>query len=311
MQEYVFDKACDNHEVVDFHDIMFKFTLDSFIMLGFGVELEALKTKGKVPFAAAFDEAQKNTFLRFVNPVWPVTERILGLLMPWKSSMNEHLGVVDSFARSVTEKRRNQLQAGEVHTDLLSRFMDARNNKGELLNNDELRDIVLNFVIAGRDTTAQALSWTFFMLMCHPRVEAKLLEEIENSISDEDLANSADVYDKIKNMTYAHAVFYEVLRHFPSVPLNQKFALNDDIWPDGTHIKKGDYVLWCPYVQGRSEKVWGPDAKVFRPERWITQEGELKRESQGQWPAFHAGPRVCLGKLSTTNMKSHKLTNYI
>ncbi|CAO3627832.1 unnamed protein product [Mucor hiemalis] len=296
MQEYVFDKACDNHEVVDFHDIMFKFTLDSFIMLGFGVELEALKTKGKVPFAAAFDEAQKNTFLRFVNPVWPVTERILGLLMPWKSSMNEHLGVVDSFARSVTEKRRNQLQAGEVHTDLLSRFMDARNNKGELLNNDELRDIVLNFVIAGRDTTAQALSWTFFMLMCHPRVEAKLLEEIENSISDEDLANSADVYDKIKNMTYAHAVFYEVLRHFPSVPLNQKFALNDDIWPDGTHIKKGDYVLWCPYVQGRSEKVWGPDAKVFRPERWITEEGELKRESQGQWPAFHAGPRVCLGQ---------------
>lgn len=51
-----------------------------------------------------------------------------------------------------------------------------------------------------------------------------------------------------------------------------------------------------PYVQGRSEKVWGPDAKQFRPERWITPEGELKRESQGQWPAFHAGPRVCLGQ---------------
>lgn len=90
--------------------------------------------------------------------------------------------------------------------------------------------------------------------------------------------------------------FYEVLRLHPSVPNNQKYALNDDIWPDGTEIKKGDYVIWCPWAQGRSEKVWGADAKAFKPERWITQAGELRRESQGQWPAFHAGPRVCLGQ---------------
>ena len=44
---------------------------------------------------------------------------------------------------------------------------------------------------------------------------------------------------------------------------------------------------------GRSEKIWGPDARSFRPERWLSENGELKRESAGQWPAFHAGPRVC------------------
>lgn len=71
---------------------------------------------------------------------------------------------------------------------------------------------------------------------------------------------------------------------YPSVPNNQKYALNDDIWPDGTAIKKGDYVMWSPWAQGRSEEVWGPDAKDFRPERWITPEGDLRRESQGQWP---------------------------
>ncbi|KAG2200618.1 hypothetical protein INT47_007362 [Mucor saturninus] len=296
MQNIIFDKACNEHHIVDFHETMFKFTLDSFIELGFGVELNALSTTGKVPFAAAFDEAQKTTFVRFVNPIWPATERVVSLLTPWKPNMNNHLEVVDGFARDVIEKRRAQLAAGEIHKDLLSRFMDARNNNGNLLNNDELRDIVLNFVIAGRDTTAQALSWTFYMLMCHPRVEKKLLEEIEKFVSDDDLVDSTSLYEKIKCMTYAHAIFYEVLRLYPSVPLNQKFALNDDIWPDGTHIKKGDYILWCPYVQGRTEKVWGADAKIFRPERWITDDGELKRESQGQWPAFHAGPRVCLGQ---------------
>jgi fatty acid omega-hydroxylase len=71
--------------------------------------------------------------------------------------------------------------------------------------------------------------------------------------------------------------------------LNQKYALNDDILPDGTHIKKGDYFVWSPYAQGRSEKTWGPDAKHFRPERWIGDDGDLKRESQGKWPAFHSG----------------------
>lgn len=259
--------------------------------------MNSLAATGKVPFAAAFDEAQKTTFQRFVNPIWPITERILTLAMPWKTSMNQHLSVVDNFAREVTEKRRIEIASGETgHRDLLSRFMDARNAQGELLNNDELRDIVLNFVIAGRDTTAQALSWTFYMLLCHPRVEEKLLEEIEASITDDVLHDSAALYEVIKDMKYAHAVFYEVLRHYPSVPLNQKYALNDDIWPDGTHIKKGDYILWCPYAQGRCEKVWGADAKIFKPERWINEQGELKRESQGQWPAFHAGPRVCLGQ---------------
>lgn len=144
------------------------------------------------------------------------------------------------------------------------------------------------------------------MLICHPRVERKLLEEISQFISDDDIHDPVAIYEKIKNMTYAHAVFYEVLRHYPSVPLNQKYALNDDIWPDGTHIKKGDYILWCPYVQGRSEKVWGADAKEFKPERWITPEGEIRRESQGKWPAFHAGPRVCLGTTLSSFKKRKK-----
>jgi cytochrome P450 len=90
--------------------------------------------------------------------------------------------------------------------------------------------------------------------------------------------------------------FYEILRLYPSVPLNQKYALNDDVWPDGTKIRKGDYVAWCPYAMGRLVGVWGQDARLFRPERWLTENGDLKRMPQGQWPAFHAGPRVCLGQ---------------
>ncbi|CEI92088.1 hypothetical protein RMCBS344292_06361 [Rhizopus microsporus] len=293
----IFDRAAETGEIIDFHDIMFKFTLDSFILLGFDVQLNALSSKDKVPFAASFDECQLNSFQRFVNPFWRLTEPVYVLLHPWQKSIKQHLRTINEFANQVIENRRADMEKGiKTHRDLLSRFMNATNEHGEPLNNKELRDIVLNFVIAGRDTTAQALSWTFYNLLLHPRVEKKLLEEIQLNITDDLMDNPVALYDAIKKMNYAHAVFYEVLRLHPSVPNNQKYALNDDIWPDGTEIKKGDYVIWCPWAQGRSEKVWGADAKAFKPERWITQTGELRRESQGQWPAFHAGPRVCLGQ---------------
>ncbi|KAI8987580.1 cytochrome P450 [Mycotypha africana] len=296
MSAGILDKAADTNQIVDFHDIMFKFTLDSFILIGFGVQLNALSSKEKVPFAASFDECQLNSFKRFVNPSWKLTEPLAHLLQPWKKSLSQHLHTVNEFAREVIELRRKQLEKGEIHLDLLSRFMEARNEHNELLNDKELRDVVLNFVIAGRDTTAQALSWTFYMLMLHPRIEKKLLQEVNISISHDMKNEPAELYNVIKKMNYAHAIFYEVLRLFPSVPNNQKYALNNDVWPDGTQIQKGDYVTWSPWAQGRSEIVWGPDAKQFKPERWIMPNGELKRETQGQWPAFHGGPRVCLGQ---------------
>ncbi|KAG2186343.1 hypothetical protein INT43_002781 [Umbelopsis isabellina] len=296
MKENILDPLVDNGKTIDFHDLMFKFTLDSFVLLGFGEELGALRKDGKVPFAAAFDAAQVNTFRRMMLPYWRVREGLAKVLMPWKDSMEDHIKVVDEYAADMITKRRKEVEKGEEHNDLLSRFLKSRDDRGNLLNDQQLRDIILNFIIAGRDTTAQALSWALYQLMLNPQVEEKLVKEIYANISDEDEHNSTALYEAIKDMKYAHAVFYETLRLHPSVPANQKYALEDDIWPDGTVIKKGDYVVWSPWAQGRLEAVWGSDAKDFKPERWLNEEGELKRENQGTWPAFHAGPRVCLGQ---------------
>ncbi|KAI9024338.1 cytochrome P450 [Phycomyces nitens] len=296
MVENIWDKAAESHEVIDFQEIMYKFTLDSFIRIGFGAKINSLGNKSQVPFAVAFDSAQRLVMPRFVNSSWPITESIQRTLFPWIPTVQTHLKVIDKFAHKVIEERREQLARGEEHGDILSRFMTARDLSDKKLGNTELRDVVLNFIIAGRDTTAQALSWTFYMLMCHPRVEKKLLDEINNMVPVEIMHDPVELYKTVKNMNYAHAVFYEVLRLYPSVPLNQKYALNDDIWPDGTHIRKGDYILWAPYGQGRNEALWGPDAKLFKPERWILDDGRLNREPSSKWTAFHGGPRACLGQ---------------
>ncbi|KAI9255264.1 cytochrome P450 [Phascolomyces articulosus] len=293
----IFDKKAENGKPIDFHDVIYKFTLDSFVYLGFGKQLNSLMSKEKVPFAESFDICQHACFERFVDPFTNLRESLKPIFKPGTKTIKDHLKVVNEFAYGLVNDRREQLKSGGEYKDLLSRFMNAKNENDEPLSNEELRDTVLNFIIAGRDTTAQALSWCFYNLMLHPRIEAKLVEEINQFIPED--ASSLDApafYEVIKQMKYAHAVFYEVLRLYPSVPTNVKVALDDDVLPDGTQIHKGDSVTWSSFSMGRSDKIWGPDARSFKPERWLSEDGELKRESAGQWPAFHAGPRVCLGQ---------------
>ncbi|KAI7867588.1 cytochrome P450 [Spinellus fusiger] len=296
----ILDKAVSSHQPIDFSEIMNRYTLDSFVLIGFGINLESLKTDGIVPFAESIDICQEYIITKFINPFIDLTTAISSIFRPWKKNINDHMKIVDKFTENVIQHRREQIAMGEEHHDLLSHFMTAVNEKGETLNNKELRDIIINFVIAGRDTTAQAISWEFYNLALYPDIEKKLLDEVNSKNFDKDMHNAPVLYEAVKNLTYAHAVFYETLRLHPSVPSNQKCAVEDDVLPDGTQIHKGDYICWSSYSMGRSTILWGEDATQFKPERWITPDGTLRHESQGLWPVFNAGPRVCLGQTLAT-----------
>jgi fatty acid omega-hydroxylase len=174
--------------------------------LGFGVNIKALSHTEKVPFAASFDELQRHSFEKFIDPFVNVKRHLKKVFKPWETTPEQHLQIVDDFATSVIDGRRAQLARGEKHKDLLSRFMNARNEHGEPLNDRELRDTIMNFIIAGRDTTAQALSWTFYCLAQHPRVEEIMVKEIKDNITDDLEHDSSALYEKIKDMTYTHAV---------------------------------------------------------------------------------------------------------
>ncbi|KAI9259636.1 cytochrome P450 [Phascolomyces articulosus] len=296
MSERILDKAFERGEPIDFQNMIYKFTLETFVYLGFGKQLNALYNNITVPFATSFDVCQTNCFQRIVSPVGRLREALAPILRPGEMTSKEHIKVIDDFAYNLIQERKEQLAQGHKYKDLLSQFMVARNPEGEELSDTELRDAVLNFIIAGRDTTAQTLTWTIYYLLMHPRVEAKLISEINEKITDEVEKDPPALYETIKKMAYSHAVFYEVLRLEPVVPNSSKTALEDDILPDGTHVRKGDQVNWSSYAMGRSEKIWGEDAKSFKPERWIQNNGDLRRESPSKWPAFNGGPRICLGQ---------------
>ncbi|EIE87392.1 hypothetical protein RO3G_12103 [Rhizopus delemar RA 99-880] len=284
MFDNILEKASIEGTVIDFHDVMFRFTLDSFVYLGFGIQLDTLLNKEKAPFAVSFDFLQRLSAERFIDPLMGIKEGLVNLFCSKEKTTRYNVSRVDSFAQQVIEQRRKEMKEGKTdHKDLLSRFMNATNECGEMLSDRELRDNVLNFIIAGRDTTAQAVSWLFYCISQHPQVEQKMLQEIEKNITDEIERDSP-------------ALFYETLRLYPVVSSNQKYAVHDDVLPDGTHVKAGTYVGWLSYAQGRSKRIWGEDAKEFIPERWIDENGKLRREPAAKWSAFHVGPRVCLGQ---------------
>ncbi|KAJ1505975.1 hypothetical protein HMI55_001375 [Coelomomyces lativittatus] len=282
------DECVANTTVIDLYDLLLRFTLDAFLEIGMGCHLDSLNDEKQHPFASAFDRAQTIIFERFTRPkfFWIINEWLSGTRQELKRCMK----IVNSFAENIIKERRMDTNYNKK-SDLLSKFLMPSNFNDEstTYTDLELRDIVINFIIAGRDTTAQALSWCFFLLCQHPMVMKKLREEINNLCKE----NQKELdYDAVKSLSYAQAVFKETLRLYPSVPKEIKYAVKDDVWPDGTRIPAGQAIIWSPYGMGRSEHLWGSDALEFRPERW---EKEFQ-PSPFKYPVFNAGPRACPGQ---------------
>ncbi|MBA0613663.1 hypothetical protein Godav_014051 [Gossypium davidsonii] len=104
-------------------------------------------------------------------------------------------------------------------------------------------------------------------------------------------------------MVYLQAALSESLRLYPSVPVELKQVLKDDVLPDGTRLKKGAQVFNFLFSMVRMESIWGKDCLEFKPERRI-KDGKFLSANQFKYPVFNAGPRRCLGKnFSYTQMK--------
>jgi cytochrome P450 len=228
----------------------------------------------------AFDAAQKTISQRFINPLYKISEL-------FNSRLRTQIETVRNFGKRVVIDRRNG-HPNQEYSDLLQLFMEYRDEIGDGLDDDALVDQVINFIIAGRDTTAQTLSWLFFCLSENPRVVDKVIQEAKSVVGECDFLS----YEHVKQMEYAKAVFKETLRLYPPVSRNSKQAVNDDILPNGVKIKKGQMIGLVPYAMGRSEKIW-KDPLAFKPERWIG----TASPTPYKFPAFNAGPRVCIGKV--------------
>jgi len=149
--------------------------------------------------------------------------------------------------------------------------------------------MLVNFFIAGRDTTAILLTWTAYLLSQHPDIENKVVAEI-----DEVFQGKEPDFESLDKLVFLKAVLDETLRLYPPVPQNAKVAVEDDVLPGGINIPKGTIITYKTFALHRLTALWGKDATEFKPERWLSPELRAKMHPY-QYIPFHAGPRLCLG----------------
>ncbi|KAK1389628.1 Cytochrome P450, E-class, group I [Heracleum sosnowskyi] len=273
-------------DVLDLQDVFRRFTFDSICKISFGLDPKCLELCLPISeFADSFDLASKLSAERAMTTV-PLIWKLKRLFnIGSERRLKRAINMINVLANEVIRQRRKKDFSNEH--DLLSKFMDSSVTDDDTL----LRDIVISFVLAGRDTVASALTSLFWVLANHPLVSEAVRDEADRVIANQELTSIG----QLQKLHYLQAVIYEGMRLYPPVQFDSKFCLDDDILPDGTFVKSGTRVTYHTYAMGRMKEYWGTDCLEFKPERWL-KDGVFFPENPFKYPVFHAGVRVCLGK---------------
>ncbi|CAO1633195.1 unnamed protein product [Parajaminaea phylloscopi] len=293
------DGVAASDGVCDLQRLFFDFTMATFLRMAFSTDLadleaEATGSSSGMTFAEAFDTAQELSVKRLSNPVWRLGRR-------WSAEekrLQEAIARLDQCIDSILEARARK--AAGANKDLLDLFTAYRDEDGRPLSRKQMRDALLNFLLAGRDTTAESLSWAWFHLVSSPTVLERLRREGEEVFAWSDGDGRAPSLADIKRCDYTRSVYHETLRLHPSVPRSSKVALQDDVLPGGYVVKAGTTVIWSDWLMGRNEELWGADAAEWKPSRWMAaspghSEPAFVARSPWLFHAFNGGPRLCLG----------------
>ena len=176
------------------------------------------------------------------------------------------------------------IRRGAATKDILSLILNARSEEDEPLTEDEVRNEIVTFMLAGHETTATALTWSWYLLAKHPHVAERMQAEL-----DENLGERPCTLEDIPKLPYTNAVFQEAMRLYPPA-LGFARRAKEDLELGGYVIRKGTSVFISPYITQRNPAYF-PEPEVFRPERW----GIATVPKFAYFP-FGGGAKMCIGE---------------
>ncbi|KAI0102277.1 cytochrome P450 [Nemania sp. FL0031] len=291
-------------EIVDLQFVFHEITSMLMGKMAYDMEMHA-----DDEFTVAFDYASGAVTARFQNPLWFITENFTG------SRFRRSLAVIRKFGLGIVN---NAVDGHHKTTGALTQLDDSDGNRldevsGSLIHSllaalgsqhKLVADAALTYLTAGRDTTAQLLTWCFYLLMRNDFAISKIREEAEALLKTEGLdsqqlrseSGTSSAVFASASLPYTMAVFYETLRLYPPIPFEIRECEQATTLPDGTFLPKKAVVVWSLWAMNRSRITWGEDADIFKPERWLTENGKLITKSSSEFPVFYGGQRICLGK---------------
>jgi cytochrome P450 len=217
---------------------------------------------------------------RFRHPVAPPT----WVPTPLNRRFNRAVGTLKQVVAAIVRER---LRDGKDHGDLLSMLIQARDDEtGEKMTDDQVRSEVLNFLLAGYETTATVLTWTWYLLGSHEAVRRRVREEVKAVIGDRP-PRASDA----PQLVLTRAVIQESMRLYPPIwAIPRQVMAEDEI--GGFRIPKGSTVVLCPYITHRHPAFWD-SPESFDPDRF-TGERMAGRPKEAYFP-FLSGPHQCIG----------------
>jgi cytochrome P450 len=237
--------------------------------------------------AAEIGEALATTFesfsFGFFLPFGHLLER---LPLPATLRFRKARARLDATVYRLIEERR---RSGGDRGDLLSMLLLAQDTEGDGggMTDTQLRDEAMTIFLAGHETTANALTWTWYLLSGHPSVEARMHAEIDSA-----LGTRLPTADDLPALPYTRMVLAESMRLYPPAWIVGRRAIAP-VEIGGYIVPARSIVLLSQYVMHRDAR-WYPDPERFDPERW-TPERQASRPRFAYFP-FGGGPRVCIGE---------------
>jgi cytochrome P450 len=236
--------------------------------------------------ASEIGEAMTAALEMFQLLVMPFSELLVKLPLPSVRRFQKGRALLDSTIYSLVRERR---ASGRDTGDLLSMLLFAHDEEkdGAGMTDEQVRDEALTLFLAGHETTANALTWTWYLLSQHPEVERRLHAELDTVLQGR-VPELADV----PQLRYAEMILAEALRLYPPAwaigrMAKQPFSLGD------IEIPANSICILSPYLMHRDAR-WFPDPEKFDPERW-TPEAREARPKFAYFP-FGGGARVCIGE---------------
>ncbi len=197
--------------------------------------------------------------------------------------MYSDVAELDAIIQRFIDERR---ASGDDKGDLLSMLLQARDDDGNPMDDKLLRDELMTIFLAGHETTAMAMTWTWYMLMMHPEVMVRVKAEVDEALGDRP-ATLAD----LANLKYSEMVLKESMRLYPPVASAGREPI-EDVEISGYMLPKGSLVTLAIYAMHRNPQIFeNPD--VFDPERFSPE--KEKQIPRYAYLPFGAGPRVCIG----------------
>jgi cytochrome P450 len=296
-------QTIEHDPVIDLQDMFSRLSFDISCILSFGTDTGSLSIDlPVVPFARAVDDAFATIVSRICSPValWKLF-KFLRIGQEKKHAKAQV--VIDRFIAEAIEKRKQEMKEGKhVCPDMLSSYLSDKDIPNS---NEFLRDNLLTFLTAGRDSISSGLCWFFWVLSQNQQTEEKILRELSSARHNITPKGMIIFHsDELENLVYFKAAFMESLRLFPPVPFTLKEVLKPDLLPSGFRVTPDMKIVVSIYAMGRNQKIWGEDCMEYKPERWISEKGTLRHEPSYKFMAFNTGPRICLGKnMALTQMQ--------